>query len=80
MHLNEKKLSNISNYLDKGLSYLKNEGIAVNYCWNYGSSKLLLYFIECRLDQLNNNHTKTAVNSTIYFFESRYQKKYLVKD
>ena len=28
----------------------KNEGIAVNYCWNYGSSKLLLYFIECRLD------------------------------
>ena len=27
----------------------------------------------------NNKHTKTAVNSTIQFSESRYQKKYLVK-
>ena len=49
------------------------------YCWNYRPSKLLLHFIEYRLDQLNNKHTKTAVNSTIQFFESRNQKKYLVK-
>ena len=37
------------------------------------------YFTEYRQDQLNNKHTKTAVNSTIEFFEIRYQKKYLVK-
>ena len=30
----------------KGLSYLKNGGIGVSYCWNYGPSKLLLHFIE----------------------------------
>ena len=65
-------------YLGKGLSYLKNGGIQVNYCWNYGPSKLLLYFIKYCLDQLNNKHTTTAVNSTIQFFQSRYQKKYLV--
>ena len=44
---------------------LKNWGIRVNYCWNCEPSKLLLYFIEYYLDQLNNNHTKVAVNSTI---------------
>ena len=37
-------------------------------------------FIEYRLDQLNNKHTKIAVNSTIWFFGSGYQKKGLVKD
>ena len=41
---------------------------------------LLIYFIEYGLDELNNKHKKTAVNSTIQFFENRYQKKYLVKD
>ena len=55
-------------YLGKGLSYLKN-GDIVNYCWNYGPSKLLLYFIEYRLDQLNNKDTKTAVNLTIQFWK-----------
>ena len=52
-------------YLGKGLSYLKNGGIGVNYCGNSGPLKLLLHFIEYRLDQLNNKHTKTAVNSTM---------------
>ena len=63
--------------MGKGLSKL-NRGIGVAYCWNYGPSKLLLPFIEYRLDQLN-NHTIIAVNSTIHLFESRYQKKYLLK-
>ena len=66
-------------YLGKDLSYLKNWGIEVYYCWNYGLSKLLLHFIEYRLDQLNNNHTKIAVNSTIQYFEGRSQKKCLLK-
>ena len=65
--------------MGKDLSYLKNWGIGVNYCWNYGPSKLLLHFIEYRLDQLNNKHTKIAVNLTIQFFESHYQKKCQVK-
>ena len=51
--------------MGKGLSYLKKWGIWVNYSWNYGPSKLLLRFIEYRLDQLNNKHTKIAVNSAI---------------
>ena len=57
----------------------ENLSIGVNYCWNYGLSKLLLHFTEYRLDQLNNKHTKIAVNSTIQVFGSRYQKKYLLK-
>ena len=36
---------------------------------NYGPSKLLRQFIEYRLDQLNNKHTKIAVNSAIEYFE-----------
>ena len=48
--------------------------IGVYYCWNYGPSKLLLHFIEYCLDQLNNKHTKIAVNSTIQYFEGRSQK------
>ena len=66
-------------YLGKGLSYLKRWGIRVKYCQNYGPSKLLLHFIEYHPDQLNNNHTKIVVKLIIQFFESRYQKKYLVK-
>ena len=31
-------------------------------------SKLLLHFIEYRLDQLNRKHTKIAVNSAIHEF------------
>ena len=48
--------------------------------WRYRSQLLLklraieVHFIEYRLDQLNNKHMKTAVNLTIQFFESRYQK------
>ena len=56
-------------YLGKGLSYFKNWGLWVNYCWNYGSAKLLLHFIKYSLDQLNNKHTKLATNSTIQYFE-----------
>ena len=66
-------------YLGKSLSYLKNGGIVVNYCWNYWPSEWLLHFIKYRLDQLNNKRMKTAVNLTIQLFESRYQRKYLVK-
>ena len=58
---------------------LKNWGIGVNYCWNYGPSKLLLHFIEYRLDQLNKKHTKIAVNSTMQYSEGSCQKKYLLK-
>ena len=58
---------------------MKNGGIGVNYCWSYGPSKLLLDFIEYRLDKFNNKQMKTAVNLTIQFFESRHRKKYLVK-
>ena len=65
--------------MGKGLSYLKNWGIGFYYCWNYGPSKLLLHFIEYRLDQLNSKHTKTAVNSTMQYFEGRSQKKCLLK-
>ena len=65
-------------YLGKGISYLKNWGIGVNYCWNYGLSNLLLHFNEYRLDQLNNKHTKIAVNSTIQHLESLSLKKCLL--
>ena len=57
---------------------LKNWGIWVNYCWNYGPSKLLLQFIEYRLDQLNNKHTKIEVNSAIQYFEGCSQNKCLL--
>ena len=59
------KIADILNwisYLGKGLLYLKNWVIGVKYCPNYGLSKLLLHFIEYRLDQLKNNHTKIALN------------------
>ena len=65
--------------MGKSLSYLKNWSIEVKYCWNYVASKLILHFIKARLDQLNNKHVKITVNSTKQFFESRYQKKSLVK-
>ena len=68
-----------SNIREKGLSFLTNGGIGVKYCWNYGLSKLLLHLIQYRLDQLNNKHMKIAVNLTIQYFESCYQKKYLTK-
>ena len=58
---------------------LKNWGIGVNYCWNYGPSKLLLHFIEYCPDQLNKKHTKIAVNSTMQYFEGSSQKKCLLK-
>ena len=54
--------------MGRGLSFVSNEGIGVNYCWNYGPLKLLFHLIEYRLDQLNNKHIKTAVNLTIQFF------------
>ena len=65
--------------LAKVLLYLKNWGIGANYCWHYVSSKLLLHFIEYRLDQLNKKHTKIAVNSTMQYFEGSSQKKCLLK-
>ena len=65
--------------MDKGLPHLKQWGIAVPYCWYYEPPKLLLRFIDYRLDHLKNKHTKIAVNSTVQFFENYYQKKCLVK-
>ena len=38
-------------YLGKALSYLKNGGIGVNYCWSYEPSNLPFHFIEYHLDQ-----------------------------
>ena len=71
---NKKKLLafgilNKSKYLGKGLSYFKNWGIGVNYCWNYGPSKLLLH----------SKHTKITLNSVIQYFEGCSQKKCLLK-
>ena len=43
------------------------------------SDNKVLHFIEYRLDQLNNKHTKIAVNSAIQNFESYSQKKCLLK-
>ena len=57
----------------------ENWGMWVNCCWNYGPSKLLLQFIEYRLDRLNNKHTKIAVNSAIQYFEGCSQNKCLLK-
>ena len=61
-----------------------NIGTKVYHIWkrgqpNYGPSKLLLYFIDCRLDQLNKKHTKIAVNLTMQSFEASSQKKCLLK-
>ena len=57
---------------------MKNWGIEVNYCWNYGPSKLLLHFIEYLLDPLK-KHAKIAVNSRMQYFERNSQKKSLLK-
>ena len=65
--------------MGKGLFILKKWGIGVNYCWNYVPSKLLLHFIEYRLDQLNSKHTKIAVNSAIQYLKGCSQKKCLLK-
>ena len=51
----------------------------VNYCWNYGLSKLLLHFIEYCLDQRKKKHAKIAVNLTVQYFEGSCRKKYLLK-
>ena len=53
-------------------------GMGVNYCWSYGLSKLLLHFVEYRLDQLNSKHIKIAVNSAIQYLDCS-QKKCLLK-
>ena len=37
---------------------------------NYRASKLLLHFIEYRLDQLNSQHTKIAVKSIIQYLKA----------
>ena len=65
--------------MGKGLSYLKNWGIGVSYCWNYGPSKLPLHFIEYRLDQLNSKYTKIAVSSAMQYSEGFSQKRCLLK-
>ena len=57
----------------------KYKGSRVNYCWNYRQSKLLLHFIEYRLDHLNSKYTKIAVNSAIHYFEGCCQKDCLLR-
>ena len=47
--------------------------------WNYRPPKLLLHFIKYRLDQLNNKHTKIALNLRIQYFEGCPQKNCLLK-
>ena len=42
-------------------------------------SKLLLHFIECRVDQVNKKQMKIAVNSTTQYFETPSQKKMSAK-
>ena len=66
--------------MGKLLSYLKNWGIGINHYWNYTSSKLVLHLIEYCLDQRNNKHMKTVVNSTTQYFESRSQNKMSAKN
>ena len=58
---------------------LRKWGVVVNCWWHYGPSKLLLHFIEYRLDQLNSKHVKTAVNLTIQYFEGCSRRKWLLK-
>ena len=56
--------------MGKGLLYLKKWGIGINYCWNYGSSKLLLDLIEYRLDQLNISYTNknsSKLGNTVFW-------------
>ena len=43
------------------------------------AAEVATFFIEYRLDQLNSKHTKTAVSSTIQYYEGRSQKKCLLK-
>ena len=66
-------------YFDKRLPFLKIWHTWVNYCWNYGPSKLLFYFIYHSLWGLNKRQRKTSTNSLIYSLESYYWKKCLVK-
>ena len=78
------KIADIWNFqwiknLSKGLLYLEKCGVGVNYCWSCGPSKLLLHFIQYRLDDLNSKHTKIAVNSAVQYFEGCCQKKCLLK-
>ena len=70
---------NESNILGKVLSFWKNWDIGVKFCWNYGPSKLLLHSIEYCLNQLNDKHTKLAVNYAIIYFQGRSEKKCLLK-
>ena len=56
-------------YFGKGLLFLKFWLIGVNYCWNYGSLKLLFRFFCFRLGHLNNRQTKIRENSTTYFLK-----------
>ena len=70
---------NESNIWAKIYYIKKYKGSRVNYCWNYGQSKLLLHFIEYRLDHLNSKYTKIAVNSAIHYFEGCCQKDCLLR-
>ena len=80
----KKKVADILNlqwikYLGKCLSYLRNEGIGLDYYWIYGPSKLLLHFIEYPLNQIFKRHAKIAVDLTMQYFKGSFQKKYLLK-
>ena len=46
---------------------------------NYRASKLLLHFIEYRLDQLNSQHTKIAVKSIIQYLKAALKRNESLK-
>ena len=75
------KIANILNfwqikYLGKGLLYIR---YRCQVLLKLRAIEVAIHCIEYRLDQLNNKHTKIIVISKLQFFESRYQKKCLVK-
>ena len=49
---------------------LKIWNVRVNYCGNYGPSKLLFCFTGNNLEKCYNGQRETAVNSLVYYFES----------
>ena len=66
-------------YFLKCFLFLKIWNVRVNYCENYGPSNLLFCFTGHNLEKLINRQREIAVNSLVRYFESQYQKEYLVE-
>ena len=67
------------NFFVKRFLFLKIWNVRVNYCESYGSSNLLFCFTGHNLEKLINRQREIAVNSLVRYFESQYQKEYLVE-